>query len=163
MAEPFLGEIKLWSFNFAPRDWAFCNGQDMPIDQNPSLYALLGLQFGGDGRTTFKLPDLRGRTPVHRGDGLSQGHIYGAEYIQLLPKDLPAHRHTVKAATSAGKKTPNNTFLGQKTSFGPPENLTAMNQEAVTKTGNSSPHYNMMPYLAINFCIALQGLFPSRN
>ena len=148
MAEPFLSEIRLMSFNFAPKGWAQCNGQLLPINQNQALFSLLGTTFGGNGQTTFALPDLRGRVPAHMG---------------------PAHVHIGKVSdVLATGASPAGALVGRKgrlghDMYGAPDNLTALNPAAGGATGGSQPHVNMQPYLTLNFCIALQGIFPSRN
>ncbi len=171
MSEPFLAEVRLIGFNFAPRGWAFCDGQILPINQNQSLYSLLGTTYGGDGRTSFALPDLRGRTPLHRGDGHTLGQKSGAETVTLTAAEMAAHTHAAKANSQAGNTDqPLGTFLSAPSSpddltYREPEaaNSTAMRTGTVTNAGGGQAHSNMQPYLTVNFCIALQGLFPSRN
>ena len=166
MSEPFLAEIKMVGFNFAPRGWAFCDGQTLPINQNQSLYSLLGTTYGGDGRTSFALPDLRGRTPMHRADGHPLAQKSGAETVSLTAAEIPAHTHTVKASSSAGTTiAPLGTVLAGADIYRDPEagSTTALRSGTVTDAGGGQAHENMQPYLAINFCIALRGLFPSRN
>lgn len=171
MSEPFLAEVRIVAFNFAPRGWAFCDGQILPINQNQSLYSLLGTTYGGDGRTTFALPDLRGRTPIHvgRSDGGSEhrlGQKSGEETHTLSANEMPQHRHLVNATNSpAANDNPANHILA-----GAPSNVyaarasaVAMGESLITHVGGSQAHNNMQPYLSLNFCIALQGLFPSRN
>ena len=172
MAEPFLAEVRIVGFNFAPRGWAFCDGQILPINQNQSLYSLLGTTYGGDGRTTFALPDLRGRTPIHVGasDGgshHSQGQKSGEETHVLSVSEMPQHRH-LPSGTSLPDTTPTpgpSVLPGQNA--GAPYRTGAaaqfMGVGTVANAGGSQAHDNMQPYLALNFCIALQGLFPSRN
>lgn len=180
MATPFLGEIKLVSFNFPPRGWAFCNGQFLPINQNQALFSLLGTMYGGNGQTTFALPNLQGRVPIHMGNGHTLGEAAGASSVTLNIQQLPGHNHVLQAkngpATLVGGAIPANTkSLAQAsaaTAGGPvPVNLygapaSATGTMAATEIGNnggSQPHTNMMPYLVLNFCIALQGIFPSQN
>lgn len=166
MSEPFLAEIRLVGFNFAPRGWAFCDGQILPINQNQSLYSLLGTTYGGDGRTSFALPDLRGRTPIHRDDGHSLGQKSGAETVTLTAAEIAAHTHTVKASTGvANQAVATGRILGSADIYRDPEaaNMTALRSGTVTNAGGGQAHNNMQPYLAVNFCIALRGLFPSRN
>ncbi len=166
MSEPFLAEIRIVGFNFAPRGWAFCDGQILPINQNQSLYSLLGTTYGGDGRTSFALPDLRSRTPMHRGDGHTLGQKGGAETVSLTAAEIAAHSHTVKASTIAGTELqPTGNILASADVYRNPEaaNTTALRSGTVTNAGGGQAHNNMQPYLAVNFCIALQGLFPSRN
>ena len=165
MSEPFLAEIKIVGFNFAPRGWAFCNGQLLPISQNQSLYSLLGTVYGGDGRTSFALPDLRGRVPIDVGNGHAQGQKGGAESPALLVPELPSHRHVVSGTSDGaeearpGGELPALTEVNTYDVGGTP---VAMNI-STTNNGGGQGHNNMQPYLAVNFCIALQGLFPSRN
>ena len=172
MAEPFLGEIKLVSFNFAPRGWAYCDGQMLPINQNQSLYSLLGTTFGGDGRTTFALPDLRGRTPIHRGEGYILGQGEGLETVTLTVDEMPVHTHGMLASSNMATMSsvsPGREVLADTASTGVPiyslssDSLVELNEHAVTHAGGSQAHNNMQPTLAVGFCIALQGLFPSRN
>jgi microcystin-dependent protein len=168
MSEPFLAEIRILSFGFAPKGWAMCNGQLLPINQNQPLFALLGTAFGGDGRTTFALPDYRGRTPIHVGGGHTVGEKGGEQAVTLSQAQMPQHIHVVNAvAANATTGTPTSSLmLAQSTPqnlYGPPTNLVAMAPGAVTNTGGSQSHLNMQPYLALNFCIALQGIFPSPN
>ncbi|WP_269580827.1 phage tail protein [Roseibium sp. Sym1] len=171
MSEPFLAEIRLIGFNFAPRGWAFCDGQILPINQNQSLYSLLGTTYGGDGRTSFALPDLRSRTPIHRSSGHSLGQKSGAETVTLTAAQIPAHTHAVKASSLAGNSNqPMGRVLAAPSSaanltYRAPEAATStpMRSGTVSNAGGSQAHNNMQPYLTVNFCIALQGLFPSRN
>lgn len=172
MSEPFLAEVRIVGFNFAPRGWAFCDGQILPINQNQSLYSLLGTTYGGDGRTTFALPDLRGRTPIHvgRSDGgehHSEGSKTGEETHTLSANEMPQHDHRLKASNAVGNRSnPSGSILarGPADIYGPVAGATGdMAAGTVTNVGGSQAHNNMMPYLALNYCIALQGLFPSRN
>lgn len=166
MSEPFLAEVRMVGFNFAPRGWAFCDGQILPINQNQSLYSLLGTTYGGDGRTSFALPDLRGRTPIHVGEGHRQGQKSGEETHTLSAAEMPNHDHVLQATANDGKtpipigkvlaRTPNAIYRD-------PTDLKNMNAAGVANVGGGQAHENMQPYLAVNFCIALQGLFPSRN
>lgn len=172
MAEPFLSEIRLMSFVFAPRGWALCNGQLLPINQNQGLFSLLGTTFGGDGRVNFGLPDFRGRVPIHVGSGHTLGERGGEQAHTLTISELPQHTH-VANGTSNGASTnvPTNNVLarGQTVSsspinyYAPATNLVAMGAAEVTNTGGSQAHLNMQPFLTISFCIALQGIFPSQN
>lgn len=173
MSEPFLAEIKIIGFNFAPRGWAYCDGQILPINQNQSLYSLLGTTYGGDGRTSFALPDLRSRTPIHRGDGHSLGQKSGAETVTLTAAEIAAHTHALKASSSLGdSRSPANAGVGNLLAAVAPDplyrnpeaaNATAMRSGSVTNAGGGQAHDNMQPYLTLGFVIALQGLFPSRN
>lgn len=168
MSEPFLAEIRIVAFNFAPRGYAFCDGQTLPINQNQSLFSLLGTAYGGDGRTSFALPDLRGRTPIHLGPGHSQGQKSGEEAHVLTQAEIPAHTHQLQASNdTADNAVPNATVLARSTATDPgwaaPTTLVDMAPESVEVSGAGQGHQNMQPFLALNFCIALQGLFPSRN
>jgi len=169
MSEPFLAEIRMVGFNFAPRGWAFCDGQILPINQNQSLYSLLGTTYGGDGRTSFALPDLRGRTPIHVGEGYQQGKKGGAETESLKVNEIPQHMHTLQASSSDGDSNlaPNHLLAreagGLYEADAPESNLVPMVSGTLENTGGGQGHENMQPSLALNFTIALQGLFPSRN
>jgi microcystin-dependent protein len=166
MAEPFLSEIRLMSFTFAPKGWALCDGQLLPINQNQPLFALLGTTYGGDGRVNFALPDLRARTPIHVGSGHTLGERGGEQTHTLTTGELPIHSHVVNASTSAtnGTTTPNGNFLGGGNNvYSNTGALTALNPATVTSTGGSQAHPNMQPYLTLSFCIALQGIFPSSS
>jgi microcystin-dependent protein len=165
MAEPFLSEIKILSFNFAPKGWAMCNGQLLPINQNQALFALLGTTFGGDGRVNFALPDQRGRTPMHVGGGHTLGEKAGEQAHTLTIGELPTHTHSLQATnTNAATNDPTDAVLANSTaSYHAPTNLTALNPGSVTNSGGSQAHLNMQPFLTLTFCIALQGLFPSPN
>jgi microcystin-dependent protein len=167
MAEPFLSEIRLMSFNFAPKGWAMCNGQLLPINQNQALFALLGTTFGGDGRTTFALPDLRGRVPIHEGAGFTLGQKGGEQAHTLSISELPSHTHFANASNNAGStNATSGNVLGNSSPnslFGPVQNLGAMTPATVANVGGSQAHLNMQPYLTLTFCIALQGIFPSQN
>ena len=173
MSEPFLAEVRIFGFNFAPRGWAQCDGQILPINQNQSLFSLLGTTYGGDGRTSFALPDLRSRVPIHKGTaqaaGRTLGQKSGQESVQLTTAQIPAHSHdyAFKASTdSATAATPANnlpaTVVPGFNVYGAPSNPASGSGAAVSTVGGQS-HNNMQPYQAVNFCIALQGLFPSRN
>lgn len=166
MAEPFLSEIRLMSFNFPPKGWAFCNGQLLPINQNQALFALLGTTYGGNGQTNFALPDLRGHVPIHFGGGHTLGERAGAETTTLTVQQLPMHAHALVVSANAGDRAaPGNDVVlaGSSDAYGLPSSLTALSAGSVTTVGGSQPHTNMQPYLALNFCIALQGIFPSPN
>ena len=166
MAEPFLSEIRMMSFVFAPKGWALCNGQLLPINQNQALFSLLGTTFGGDGRVNFALPDLRGRTPIHVGSGHSLGERGGEQAHTLSINELPTHTHVMQASNqTASTNTPTAALALSNSSasnlWAPPANLVAMAPSAVTNVGGSQAHLNMQPFLTISFCIALQGIFPS--
>lgn len=170
MAEPFLSEIRLMSFEFAPKGWALCNGQLMPINQNQALFSLLGTSFGGDGQTNFALPDLRGRTPIHAGSGHTLGERGGEQAHTLSIAEMPQHTHVLNGTSNNATQpspSPNNETMGYAKAgnqmYGGPQNLVAMSSLMVGNTGGSQAHLNMQPYLTISFCIALQGIFPSPN
>jgi microcystin-dependent protein len=165
MSEPFLGEIKIISWNFPPKGWTFCNGQLLPINQNQALFAILGTTYGGDGRSTFGLPNLQGRSPVHVGNGIALGEMGGETSHTVNISELPAHNHVpVGSGNTAISKVPTgNLWAVNPTNpyAGAPTNV--MNPACITATGGSQPHENMSPYLVLNFIIALQGIFPSQN
>ncbi len=164
MAEPFLGEIRIMSFPFAPKGWALCNGQLLPINQNQALFSLLGTTYGGNGQTTFALPDLRTRVPIHMGTNHILGQAAGEKAHTLAVGELPAHTHALSANGADGTA---NTALGNLLAkslanvYAAPQALVAMNPATVQPVGGGQPHENMMPFLTLNFCIALQGIFPS--
>jgi microcystin-dependent protein len=163
MAEPFLSEIRMMSFQFAPRGWALCNGQLLPINQNQALFSLLGTTFGGDGRVNFALPNLQGRTPMHVGSGHTLGERGGEQAHTVSTAELPAHTHAFNAS-QANANTPltaNNMFGTSNNAYAAASNLTGINSGTITNTGGSQAHLNMQPYLTLSFCIALQGIFPS--
>ena len=165
MSQPFLAEIKIISWNFPPKGWAFCSGQLLPINQNQALFSLLGTMYGGNGQTTFALPDLRGRAPMHLGGGFTQGESGGEEVHTVTSAEMPAHNHAVNATTSPGTvNVPTGNFLANS-NVSPyrTDSNTALNQALVSNTGGSQPHENRQPFLVLNFIIALQGIFPSRN
>jgi len=169
MSEPFLAEIRIVGFNFAPRGWAFCDGQILPINQNQSLYSLLGTTYGGDGRTSFALPDMRGRTPIHVG--ASNGTIHqegqksGEETHTLSAAETPTHSHSVSARADNGTSPiPTNNFLAEfNNGYRSAPGDTGLAATTISHVGGGQAHNNMQPFLALNFCIALRGLFPSRN
>jgi microcystin-dependent protein len=165
MAEPFLSEIRIMSFGFAPQGWALCNGQTLPINQNQALFSLLGTTFGGNGQTTFQLPDLRGRVPIHVGGGHQLGERAGEEIHTVTQQELPAHTHFVNAIdVPAATNVPTGAFLAQRSgAYAPAANLATLAGGEVAPTGGNQPHLNMQPFLALNFSIALQGIFPSQN
>lgn len=163
MAEPFMSEIRLMSFSFAPKGWAQCNGQLLPISQNQALFSLLGTTFGGDGRVNFALPDLRGRVPIHVGSGHTLGERAGEQGHTLSISELPTHTHVLNGSSAnASTNAPTNNLLAVSNNvYHGPTSLVALNAGSVTNTGGSQAHQNMEPFLTINFCIALQGIFPS--
>jgi microcystin-dependent protein len=163
MAEPFLSEIRIMSFEFAPKGWALSNGQLLPINQNQPLFSLLGTTFGGDGRINFALPDLRGRVPIHVGSGHTLGERGGEQAHTLSIAELPTHTHVAQASpTNADTPIAANNVLGSANNiYNPATNLTSLNPTTVGNTGGSQAHLNMQPFLTLSFCIALQGIFPS--
>jgi len=166
MAEPFLGEIKIISWNFPPKGWTFCNGQLLPINQNQALFSILGTTYGGDGRTTFGLPNLQGRMPVHVGDGIVLGEQGGETAHTLNISELPAHAHTPVGSSTNPPTSPGaggNLWSASNSKPFDPNFNTTMNPACVLPTGGNQPHENMSPYLVLNFIIALQGIFPSQN
>lgn len=165
MAEPFLSEIRLFSFNYPPKGWAFCNGQFLPINQNQALFSLLGTTYGGNGQTTFALPDLRGRCAMHEGNGHILGEKAGSEAVTLTIQQLPQHLHFLQGANKDGDQPlPTGNLLGNVNNlYRAPTNLIPLLAGTVANVGGSQPHTNMCPYLTINFCIALIGIFPSQN
>jgi microcystin-dependent protein len=169
MAEPFLSEIRIMSFPFAPKGWALCNGQLLPINQNQALFSLLGTTFGGDGRVNFGLPDLRSRTPIHVGGSHTLGERGGEAAHTLSIAELPTHTHVMTGTSTSTDPNGVTIPLGNVLASGPGEiyapagNLAAMNASSVTNAGGSQAHLNLQPFLTLNFCIALQGIFPSPN
>jgi microcystin-dependent protein len=174
MANPFLGEIRAFPFNFPPKGWAFCDGQLMPISQYTALFSLLGTQFGGDGKSTFALPNLQGNVPLDFGQGpgltfYNMGDSGGAPSITLLTSEMPAHGHNAHCNSAAGNKTkPNGSYwakdaAGILSEYAPAPDGNQMNPQAIGSVGGNQPHNNMQPYLVLNFCIALQGIFPPRS
>lgn len=177
MADPFVGEIRIFPFNFAPQGWAFCNGQLMPLAQNTALFSLLGTTYGGDGKSTFALPNLMGRTPMHpgQGQGLTEkflGEEGGQQAVQLIEAEMPVHTHLFRHGSLTGlpQSEPINAFPGVAggrrggSAYGAPGGggAVAMHPSAVS-VPEGLPHNNMQPYLTFNFCIALQGIFPPRS
>jgi microcystin-dependent protein len=167
VGEPFLGEVKIVSFNFAPKGWALANGQLLPINQNQALFSLYGTTFGGDGRTTFAIPEMRGRVAIHRGNSFTLGETGGEENHTLTLNEMPAHTHTLSASTADGNNVaPGGNFPARQVNQlyaaanSPP---TAFAAGTVGSVGGSQPHANTQPYLVLNFICALQGIFPSRN
>ena len=171
MSEPFVGEIKMFAGNFAPRSWAFCDGQLLAISQNDALFSLFGTIYGGDGRTTFGLPDMRGRVPIHYGSGpglspRTLGNKAGAENVTLTGNQVGAHNHTFSATTlAAGDNSPENNTVAVAAGaniYGT-EGPNVLNSAAITQTGQVAAHSNLMPTLCVNFIVALFGIYPSRN
>ncbi|PCK02253.1 MAG: phage tail protein [Alteromonadaceae bacterium] len=169
MSEPFLAEIRIVGFSFAPRGWAFCDGQILPINQNQSLYSLLGTTYGGDGRTSFALPDVRGRTPIHKSDSHGLGQKSGAETETLTVAEIAAHTHVAEAtsdpANNRNVDAANVLADANKDLYVTPvaASSVAMHAGTIGNAGGGQAHENMQPYLTLSYCIALQGLFPSRN
>lgn len=167
MSTPYLSEIRIMSFNFAPKGWAMCNGQFLPINQNQALFSLLGTMYGGNGQTTFALPDMRGRVPLHVGNGFTEGQAGGDEFHTVNISEMPQHNHVAQAQPqNATTGTPTANLIAGVPTFAYRNSLTnliALHPSMVTNTGGSQPHENRMPGLVLNFCIALQGVFPSRN
>lgn len=168
MAEPFLSEIRIMSFNFAPQGWALCNGQLLPINQNQALFSLLGTTYGGDGRVNFALPDLQGRSQLHEGDGFTLGERGGEQGHTLTISELPQHTHAPNASTTQAGASTNSAspaVMPAQSNFsflwGPATNFQPMAPNALTNVGGSQAHLNMQPFLVLNFCIALSGIFPS--
>jgi len=174
MSTPFLAEMRLISFNFAPKGWALCNGQQLPINQNQALFSLLGTTYGGDGRVTFALPDVRSRVPIGQGPQFSTlGERGGEEFHTVILSEMPSHLHFANAT----KLTGNTQFISQTAPsasnnlpaasgsqlYGPTSNLTTLNPSSITNVGGSQPHENRQPFLVLNMIIALQGTFPSQN
>ena len=172
MSTPFLAEIKIVSFNFPPKGWAFCSGQLLPINQNQALFSLLGTMYGGNGQTNFALPDFRGRTPIHLGAGFTQGQAGGQEFHTVTMSEMPAHPHQLNASKTQANQatlvtppggTPNILAAVTGAQYGTVQNLNTLTPDTITNVGGSQPHENRQPYLVLNFVIALQGIFPSQN
>jgi microcystin-dependent protein len=165
MATPFMGELKLVPWSFPQKGWAFCNGQFLPINQNQALFSLLGTMYGGNGQTTFALPDLRGRVPIHVGGGFTQGEAAGQEVHTLTLAETPAHTHVFRANNaSATQAAPGGAVLAASpNTWGPFNNPTAIQPATISNVGGSQAHPNQQPFTALNWMIALQGIFPSRN
>lgn len=167
--DPFLGEIKLFPYNFAPRGWAFCQGQVLAISQNTALFSLLGTTYGGNGQTTFALPDLRGRVPLSSGQGpglsaYSLGQNGGTENVTLTRDQMPQHNHGVMVNSGAANtQRAAGTFLSTGGSYNSATDNNMLAPTAISLVGNNQPHQNIQPYLTLNYCIALEGIFPSRN
>jgi microcystin-dependent protein len=166
MAEPFLSEIRIMSFIYAPRGWALCNGQLLPINQNQALFSLLGTTFGGNGQTNFALPDLRGQVPIHVGQGHTLGEKGGEQAHTLSLSELPTHTHVMNGTSTQGTlnvTTANILGVSQTPIYNSAANLLAINPLTIPSVGGSQAHLNMQPFLVLSFCIALQGIFPSQN
>src|SRR5262245_24194203 len=167
MAEPFLSEIRIMSFGFAPKGWALANGQVLPINQNQALFSLLGTTYGGNGQTTFALPNLQARTPIHFGNGYTLGETGGQLAHTVTMSELPTHTHAANAiSTKVTTNLPTGNMLANSdvnTLYGPAQNFQTANPTSITTIGGSQPHENLQPFLTLNFCIALQGIFPSQN
>lgn len=164
MAQPFLAEIRIFSFGFAPKGWAMCNGQILPINQNQALFSLLGTTYGGDGRVNFALPNLQGRMPVYVGQGITLGQLGGETAHTLSIPEMPAHTHLpVGSSTPANLGDPTGSLWGTGNGAYSSTPNTSMNSASILPIGGSQPHENMSPYLTVTICIALQGIFPSRN
>ncbi|WP_139490612.1 phage tail protein [Brevibacillus dissolubilis] len=167
MAESFIGDIQAFAFNYAPRGWAQCNGQILQINQNQALYAILGTKFGGNGVTTFALPDLRGRVPVHTGNGVTLGQSAGEEAHTLTVNEIPAHTHVVSASTAAANQKPapgnvwTTTAAAKGNVYGTDTSISM--GSALTTSGSSQAHPNMQPYTVLNYCICIMGYFPTQN
>ncbi len=164
MAEPFLSEIRVMSFVFAPKGWALCNGQLLPINQNQALFSLLGTTFGGDGRVNFALPDLRGRVPIHVGSGHTLGEQSGEQAHTLSIAEVPTHTHVLQASSATGSvqdASGNVLATVPGRAYTDPSALTALSPTTIMNVGGSQAHLNMQPFLTLSFCIALQGIFPS--
>jgi microcystin-dependent protein len=164
MANPYLAEIRIFSFNFAPKGWAQCNGQLLPINQNAAIFSLLGTTYGGNGTTNFQLPNLQGQFPFHLGNGLVQGQVGGELNHTLTVPEMPAHTHQASASsTPANQGVPTgNLWAAGNAAYTPTAN-TAMSPASIANAGGSQPHVNTPPYLVLNICIALTGIFPSRS
>jgi len=168
MSEPFMSEIKITSFNFPPKGWALCNGQLLPINQNQALFSLLGTTYGGDGRVNFALPNLRGQVPIHMGNGHTLGEKSGTEAVTINQQTMAQHVHLVQATTNVATQNtpPGGNMLAQSAGqflYANASNFTLMDPRSCSMVGGSQPHTNMQPYLVLNFCIALYGVFPSQN
>jgi len=169
MADPFIAEIRIFPFNFAPKGWAFCNGQLLPISQNTALFSLLGTTYGGDGKSTFALPNLQDRASMAPGHGpglslRSLGETGGTETVTLLQTEMPVHTHSVMGSSEDDDSTlaVGNSYGQLSVAYSPAANLTPLAPQSIAPVGGGAPHNNMQPYLTFNFCIALQGVYPQR-
>jgi microcystin-dependent protein len=173
MSDAFLGEMKIVPFNFAPKGWALCNGQFLPINQNQALFSLFGTTYGGNGQTTFALPDFRGRIPIHQGSGFTMGQAGGETAHTITSSEMTQHIHIMNASNAAGVLAfpaagspvvqANVWASSGQNPYGAPNNLAAMNPASITNAGGSQPHENRQPYLTLNFIVCLVGIFPSQN
>lgn len=166
MGQPFIGEIRMFGGNFAPAGWALCNGQLMPISENDALFNLIGTTYGGDGQSTFGLPDFRGRVPAHMGNGMTIGELSGTESVTLTTSQIPAHTHAPVANTATQADSPNGNVWATSngtTAYNAAPSNTTMNPQGLQPAGGSQPHDNMVPYLVVNFIISLYGVYPSQN
>jgi microcystin-dependent protein len=169
MAQPYVGELRMFAGNFAPAGWMFCEGQLLPISENETLFQLIGTTYGGDGESTFALPDLRGRIPVHQGNGFTLAEVGGAEEVTLTASQIPAHSHPALASSSAASSNDPSSNVGAALTvasvfpYGTDNPLTPLSANAIAPTGGSQPHTNFQPYLCISFIISLFGIFPSPN
>ncbi len=172
--DPFVAEIRIFPFNFAPKGWAFCDGQILPLSQNTALFSLLGTTYGGDGKSNFALPDMQGNVPMHpgQGPGLSLhdlGETGGSDTVSLLESEIPSHSHTMMSLPAPGNRTaPGGNSMARVSGtvgpyIAPPTTTANMADSAVTPAGGDQPHNNLQPYLTLNFCIALQGVYPPRT
>ena len=166
MAQPYVGEIRMFAGNFAPAGWMFCEGQLLSISENETLFNLIGTTYGGDGQATFAMPDLRGRVPIHFGNGFTLAETGGVETITLTVNQIPSHSHTISASNTGGSDNPANNFWANSTTGKPyaaPGAAVAMNNGTMQGSGSSQPHNNFQPYLCVNFIISLFGIFPSQT
>jgi len=170
--DPFVAEIRIFPFNFPPKGWAFCDGQLLPLSQNTALFSLLGTTYGGDGKSNFALPDLQGMVPMHPGQGpgltlYDLGQMGGSDTVSLLESEIPGHNHTANASQADGiEQAPANSLLASGVAIGmyaTPGGIVSLSDNVLAPAGGDQPHNNLMPYLTLNFCIALQGVYPPRT